>query len=432
MPHRSAASAPSHSTPSSRRAHWELVLILGTLTAFSPLSVDMYLPAFPTIAAELHVPAEAVQQTLALFFLGMAGGQLIYGPLSDRFGRIKPLLAGLTLYVIAAIGCATAQSVETLTGWRLLQGLGGCAGIVMARAIVRDRFEPTEGAKMLSQLTLVMGIAPILAPFVGSQLLLFTGWRAIFWVLTAFGVVCIAMAAWRLEESWRSTPSSIHPVKIVRTFWAVLCDKSFLIPALTVAISQSAMFTYIIGSPNVFIKQFGISPEHFGFFFGANAMGLIGATQINRKLLHTHQPYSILHVSTLASLIVGILVAVVAWTGWGGMWGVAATLFLLLTALGFVGANGTACALANQGHRAGSASALIGTLQFFISAIAGMISAQLALWDKFGGSLLSMATVISFCTIVSALLHWGAVPSKTQVFRRWRGKITLFDNEFGS
>ncbi len=410
----------------------ELILILGALTAFSPLTTDMYLPAFPAIATDLRVPSAAIQQTLALFFVGMAGGQLLYGPLSDRFGRIKPLLAGLLLYVVASIGCAIASTAASLTFWRLLQGLGGCSGIVMARAIVRDRFDATNAARVLSQLTLVMGIAPILAPFLGGQLLTLFGWRSIFWLLTAFGVACFFASAFRLKESWVGTRGAAHPITVVRTFGGVLSDWSFLIPALTVAFSQASMFTYIMASPNVFIQDYGVTPEHFGFFFGANALGLIGASQVNRALLKTHAPYSILHVSTLAAAAAGTLVAVMAWTGWGGLWGLAGSLFVLLTALGFVGANGTACALANQGKRAGSASALIGTMQFLFAALAGAAAAHMVLWSWVGTSLHAMGSVIALCALISCALHWTTVKSRTQVFKRWIGKITLFDNEFGS
>jgi MFS transporter, DHA1 family, multidrug resistance protein len=403
----------------------ELIVILGALTAFSPLSVDTYLPAFPSIARDLNIPSALVQQTLAIFFLGMASGQLIYGPLSDRFGRRPLLLAGIVIYIAGSIGCALALSLEALTFWRLLQGLGGCAGIVIARAVVRDRFDSVNAAQVLSQLMLVMGIAPIIGPLIGGQLLRYGNWRSIFWVLTAFGLLGAVVTIFRLQESWGRHHVSIHPVKIGLTFWDVLRDRTFLIPALTVGFSQASMFTYIMGSPGVFINHYGVSQQHFGLFFGANAVGLMIATQVNRQLLKHYFPYRILHFSTAAMAFFGLVILVLGWSQWGGFWAMAAALFLLLCTIGFVGANGTACALANQGRRAGSASALIGSMHFGFASLVGFCAARLCLiWPSLGTPLHSMSTFIALCALTAAVLHWSNIGSKTEKIGVWMRRIT--------
>jgi len=374
-----------------------LVLLLGALTAFASLSIDMYLPAFPAIGRDLHASAEAVQQTLALFFLGMAGGQLLYGPLSDRFGRRKPLLVGLALYIAASIGCALAPSAPALIVWRLLQGLGGCAGIVIARAVVRDLFDPVHAARTFSELMMVMGVAPILAPSIGGELLLISSWRILFWLLAGFGSLCFLTTLFMLRESWSPDPASnaLSPRSVAHNFLAVLRDPTFLYPTLTVAFAQAAMFSYIIASPGVLIGHFGVAPNHYGFFFGANAFGLITASQLNRRVLLRFSPARILRVSILATALAGWIVAGVGWCGLGGLWGLAAALFCFLFCLGFVGANGAACALANQGRHAGSASALMGMLQFAAAALAGAASAHAATWPGIGTPLRGMCLFIA-------------------------------------
>ncbi len=384
-----------------------LVLLLGALTAFGSLSIDMYLPAFPAIGRELQASAEAVQQTLALFFLGMAGGQLFYGPLSDRFGRRKPLLVGLALYVAASLGCACAHSVHALIVWRLLQGLGGCAGIVIARAVVRDRFDPVHAARIFSELMMVMGVAPILAPFIGGQLLLISTWRTLFWLLALFGAVCFAATLLLLRESWSPDPAAnaFSPRTVARNFTLVLEDPTFRFPALTNAFAVAAMFTYIIGSPGVFIGHFGVAPNHYGFFFGANAFGLIAASQINRRLLTRFAPQAILRIAIPSSTVAGITVAAVGWSGLGGLWGLAAALFLFLSCLGFMGANLAACALSNQGRHAGSASALMGTLQFAAASLSGAASSHALAFAAIGTPLHGMCLFIALCIVLAAAMH---------------------------
>ncbi|HAJ36966.1 MAG TPA: Bcr/CflA family drug resistance efflux transporter, partial [Chloroflexi bacterium] len=264
----------------------KLALILGTLAAFGPLSIDMYLPALPTIAGEFGTTTAAIQQTLAAFFIGLALGQLFYGPISDRMGRRAPLLFGCAMYTAVSLGVIFAPSVGWLLGLRFLQALGSSAGVVIGRSVVRDLFDERESARMFSFLVLVMGIAPITAPLIGGQLLVLFGWRSIFLVLAAFGVLCFVMVWLWLEESLphaRRTTTGLGSA--LRSYGGLLADARYMGFALAGGLASAAMFAYISGSPFVFIELNGVPPAQFGLFFGANAFGLIAASQLNRWLL---------------------------------------------------------------------------------------------------------------------------------------------------
>lgn len=266
------------------RQFYVFVLLLGALTAFGPLSIDMYLPAFPEMAAALGVPQGRIELSLASFFIGMALGQLVYGPVTDRFGRKKPLYAGLAIYVLASAACAQALSADSLIFFRFLQALGACAGIVVSRAMVRDLFDHREGAQVFSLLMLVMGVAPILAPLAGGYILLFAGWQAIFWSLTAISAVICVFVALYLPETRKPDPS-VRFSRSFHTYRDILRDRDFLGYTLTAGFAQSGLFAYITGSSYVFIEYYGVAAHHFGWFFGANACGLIAASQVNAWLL---------------------------------------------------------------------------------------------------------------------------------------------------
>jgi DHA1 family bicyclomycin/chloramphenicol resistance-like MFS transporter len=281
---------PSLSNTRPIPSYAKLAIILGTLSAFGPLSIDMYLPALPTIAAEFNTQTSVVQQTLAVFFIGLAVGQAFYGPIADRMGRRAPLLFGCTLYMIACIGCAFAPTIQSLVLLRLAQALGGCAGIVISRSIVRDLFDQQESARMYSFLMLVMGLAPITAPLIGGQLLLYLGWRAIFVTLSLFGLACVLLVTFVLPESLpveRRAQSGLGAV--LRNYGEILMNRSYMGFAVASGLASSAMFAYISGSSFVFIELNGVAPEHFGFIFGINAIGLVGAAQLNRWLLARYE-----------------------------------------------------------------------------------------------------------------------------------------------
>jgi DHA1 family bicyclomycin/chloramphenicol resistance-like MFS transporter len=337
----------------------------------------MYLPSFPTLERELHTNSATVQFSLAAFFIGLAVGQALYGPLADRFGRKRPLYAGISLYIVASIGCALARNIETLIALRFVQALGGCAGIVIARAMVRDLFDQRTMARVFSLLTLVLGVAPILAPMAGGYFLYFFGWRAIFFFLTVFGVICLAVSAIWLEETL--PPSRRHkvdsnPIKAaLKVYGELLIDPRFIGYALSGAVAQSGLFAYIANSPFVFIKLYGVHENVYGLFFGLNAFGLIAASQINHRLLSRWTSDAILSRIMVVVTFFGLTLLLMAWTGWGGLWGLIPPLFGFVASLGFSFPNALAGALAHQARRAGSASALLGTIQFSLATIAGSL-----------------------------------------------------------
>lgn len=377
-----------------------LAIVLGTLTAFGPLSIDMYLPGLSKIAGEFHTDSTAAQLTLALFFVGLAAGQAFYGPVADRIGRKTPLLFGCVLYTLASIGCALAPTIESLAGLRLVQAIGGCAGMVIARSVVRDLFDAQGSARMYSLLMLVMGIAPITAPLIGGQLLLFASWRAIFWLLAAFGLCCVALVAFALPETLpveRRARSSLG--QVFQTYGKLLSDRRFLGYALTGGFLSAGMFAYITGSPFVFIDLYGVAEEHYGLLFGTNALGLIIASQLNRWLLARSSSDSILATALIVVACAGIVLALVAATGIGGLPLLLVPLFVCIAGQGLVGPNSSAAAMAPHGQVAGSASALLGTLQFVVGAGASALVGALH-----NGTALPMAAVVAGCGLAALVL----------------------------
>lgn len=345
-----------------------LVLLLGSLAAIGPLSIDMYLPAFPDVERDLQTSGPMVGATLAVFFVGLCIGQLFYGPASDRLGRRKPLLFGLAVYLAASFGCFFATSITTLFLLRLLQALGACAGMVIGRAMVRDLFEPSEAAKVFSLVILAMGIAPILAPILGQGLTEIAGWRSIFAFMACFGSL-----AWLAVLKMMPTEATARPttdkVPLSQRFRAILSDRQFLAFALSGTLIQGGLYAYLTGSPSLFIDKVGLSPQAFSLLFGLNASGFILASQINSRLLRRYPYQHILHRSLQVAALVAVVLAAMGLTGVGG-WTVSIPIFIFISSLGLIFPNSTAGALANQGHQAGSASALLGVIQYGGAAIA--------------------------------------------------------------
>ncbi|MFJ5304105.1 multidrug effflux MFS transporter [Streptomyces sp. NPDC088350] len=361
-------------TEATRRSGLLVVLVLGGLTATPPLAMDMYLPSLPEVTRSLHAPAATVQLTLTACLAGMALGQLVVGPMSDKWGRRRPLLTGLAVYILATALCAFAPNVESLVAFRLLQGLAGAAGIVIARAVVRDLYDGVAMARFFSTLMLVSGVAPIVAPLVGGQILRVTDWRGVFVILTFVGAALAVLVWTRLPETL--APADRHAggtAEALRGMRGLLADLPFTGYTLTGGFSFAALFAYISASPFVVQEIYGASPQTFSVLFGVNSVGLVAVGQINGKLLVGRVSMDKVLGAGLAVVVLAATALLLMATGVFGEVGlapVATALFILMSAMGVTLPNAQTLALMRTRHSAGSASALLGTSSFLIGAIA--------------------------------------------------------------
>src|SRR5215470_14239796 len=352
-----------------RNKNFYLILILGLLTAIGPFSIDMYLPAFPDIARGLHTTVAQVTLSLSSFFIGISAGQLLYGPLLERFGRKKPLYAGLCVYLLASAGCAMAASVNALIILRLLQAVGGCVGMVASRAMVRDLFEVKENAKIFSTLMLVVAVSPIIAPTLGGYVTAMLGWRYVFAMLIIVDIIIIAGTFFLLPESKKPDPNfSLRPTPIIKNFAGVIIHPQFYTYALTAAISAAGLYAYIGGSPHVFMEIFKVTERQYGWIFALIAMGLIGASQVNSVLLKNYTSEQIIPVALACQSVIGLVMVILTLFGWNDVFITIFLIFIFLGTQGFVFPNASALSLASFGHNAGSASALLGAIQMTIGA----------------------------------------------------------------
>jgi DHA1 family bicyclomycin/chloramphenicol resistance-like MFS transporter len=374
-----------------------LVLILGALTAIAPLAIDMYLPALPEIARNLGIEVGEVQLTLSVFMIGMAVGQAFYGPIADRWGRRGPLLVGMAVFSLAAVGCACAQSMKSLLIWRLVMALGGSASMVIPRAVVRDLFAEKDSARVYSVLMLILGVSPILAPTLGGQMLGLTGWRGIFWVLGAVGVACAAAVAWGLPESLpreqRVTTGGVG--RVLRTYGELLANRRFLGAVIAAGCTMGSLFAYLTASPFVFIELHHLTPQQYAMVFGFNAIGLVAASQINLWLVGRYSLWQVLSGAFIANVISGLLLVLCVATGWGGLAAIIGLIFVSMSAAGVIFPNIAALAMAPFGAVAGSASALLGVFQFGVGALSGALVGVFQ-----SGTAMPMAVGLAICATV--------------------------------
>jgi MFS transporter, DHA1 family, multidrug resistance protein len=387
-----------------------LILMLGLLAAFGPLAIDMYLPAFSAIAADLHTSTGAVGWTLAVYFVGIAVGQVLIGPITDRVGRLRPLRIGLVIFCLGSLAAALAPSIELLVVARAIQSLGGAACAVTSRAVVRDLYRGAEASRINSRLVLVMGIAPIVAPLVGGALLSVASWRSIFFSLAGLGTIALVAVRATLPETAppRAAGTSFAFGSFVRD---LLLDRELMAFAVIAATSSASMFAYITAGPLVFIEHYHVAPQHFGWFFGCNAAAYVGASQVNARLLRTHAPLSLLCAGVAGLFATALLQLLGAFTDWG-LWPTAVTCCVFLGSLGLIMPNAVALALEGQGARAGGAAAWIGALQF---GVAGAASAAVSAGHA--TPMLSMAATILVLALISGSVLLATLASRGAVLK---------------
>ena len=381
-----------------------IILILGMLTAIGPFSIDMYLPAFPDIAKGLNTTIAQVMLSLSSFFIGISAGQLIYGPLLERFGRKNPLYFGLSIYLLASVGCALAGSVNSLIAFRAVQAIGGCAGMVAARAIVRDIFNIKEIPKIFSTLMLVVAVSPIIAPTLGGYVTSILGWRYVFAMLIIVALIILVGIYFLLPESKKPDPNfSLKPGPLIKNFAGVIKHPQFYTYALTGAVGYAGLSAYISGSPHVFMEIFQVTERQYGWIFALLAMGLITASQINNLLLRNYTSVQIIRMALIGQSVIGLSLAILSILGWSDLFITIFLIFLFLSCQGFIFPNASALSLAEFGHNAGSASALMGAIQMSIGAAASAIVSVLQ-----NPTPIPMAGVMACSPILAlAIFLWG-------------------------
>lgn len=377
-----------------------IILILGLLSALGPFSIDMYLPGFPAIADDLSVSVDAISYSLSSFFAGVCIGQLLCGPLLDRFGRRIPLITGMLLYIVASIGCVLSNSIELLIICRFFQALGGCVGMVAPRAVIRDIFPVEENAKIFSLMILILGVSPIVAPTAGSYLISAFGWHSVFMVLTVIGIITLLAVVFGLPESRQPDPAySLKAKPILLNFYSVLKVPQFYTYSLMGAISSAALFAYLSGSPFVFMKLFGTSEQEYGIIFAIIAAGLILCSQLNNQLLKKYTSEQITVVTLSIQTAVGIALLIGTAFNWLNLYSTVGLIALFLSCQGFAFPNSSALSMAPFSSNAGSASALMGAMQMAF----GAFTAAVIGWCN-PSSALPLAVIMASCAMVALLI----------------------------
>jgi MFS transporter, DHA1 family, multidrug resistance protein len=376
------------------------ILILGLLTAIGPFSIDMYLPGFPAIAKDLNTTVAHITLSLSSFFIGISAGQLMYGPLLDRYGRKKPLYFGISLYLLASIACAVCRSADMLIALRLFQALGGCVGMVAARAMVRDIFPVQEIAKVFSMLMLVVGVSPIIAPTVGGYVTAELGWHAVFIILAIMSALLLVAVHFFMPESRPPDPSvSLRPLPIARGFLAVLKDPQFYTYSFTGAIAAAGLYAYIAGSPYVFMQLFKVTEQQYGWIFAGVALCLIIASQLNSLLLRRYKSEQIVRIALLCQMLTGFALVTGTYFHWLGLGSTIAIIAIFLCCQGFIFPNSSALSMAPFTRNAGTASALMGAIQLAIGTLSSALVSFLT-----GNSAVPMAGVMALCAALAFIV----------------------------
>src|SRR3954471_8825721 len=318
----------------------ELITLFGVLPGFTPIGIDLYLPALPTIAAEFKAPIAAIEHSLAAFFLGLCLGQAMIGPISDRFGRRWPILAGLGLYILGATGCALASDPITLDIARFVQAVGGCTGTVLARACVRDLFPPQEAARIFAQMLLILSVSPLFAPFVGGWMLPLTGWRSLFWLQAASALLTVGVVWKLLAESHPGSDRRLHPFHVLMGYWTIARDRRFYRFVIPATLTGAGLYVFLTGWPHVVIDVFHVRPEYFGFTFVLNGICLVVFSQGTARWLKNHPGEPLFFACLISNATAGVLAMVFGWLDWGGLLGLLPWTVVYCAMIGSINATG--------------------------------------------------------------------------------------------
>ncbi|MCO4162704.1 multidrug effflux MFS transporter [Citrobacter youngae] len=372
------------------------ILILSGLMAFTSLSTDIYLPAMPTMAGDLN---GNVELTVTGFLVGFAIAQLIWGPISDHLGRRTPLFIGMVLFIIGSAGCALSTDITQIVFWRVFQALGACTGPMLARAMIRDLFARTRAAQMLSTLVLVMAIAPIAGPLIGGQIIRLSTWHSIFWLLVAIGVLMFISLLWLPETLPEERRVKASLAGAFHHYRALLTNGRFMRYTLSLTFYYVGAYAFITGSPFVYIRYYHVDPQHYGWLFALNIVGVMAMSVVNRRLVQRHALEQLLKYATMLAALAAVALALLVKLEIGGVIAIIITVFLLFSMNGIIAATSTAAALDAAPNIAGSASALIGSLQYGSGIISSLLLARLS-----DGTPWTMAWIIALFTLMSAAL----------------------------
>jgi len=391
-----AADPPAHSNPADHG--WKVLAVLGTLLGFASISTDLYLPAMPAIGESLNADTGMIEWTISGYLIGFSVGQLFWGPIGDRFGRRLPVAIGLVLFVIGSAGCALADSVGAMIGWRVVQAVGACAGVVLARAMARDLYEKERAAQMLSTLMTIMAVAPLLGPLLGGQVLALAGWRAIFWLLVGIGTITLIALATLPETLPRQRRRREALGSVLFGYVNLLTDRRLLAYTFAGAFFYGGLFAYIAGTPFAYITYHHVPPQLYGVLFSIGIVGIMATNFANAKLIPRIGSTILLMRGTLLAALAGVVLAVATHQGWGGLAGLVVPLFVFVGAAGFIIANSIAGALSRFPDRAGAVSALVGAIQYGSGIVGSGLVGAFA-----DGTPWPMAAVIALCGIGSLL-----------------------------